>query len=473
MRGGQTRIVPALTLLFCLVSSEDPNVNKINSDKVSPTASALPVPPKPAPSAQQPTVAQRGGQAAAPPFSRPYVPQAAAPPFSRPYVPHIPAAPPFSRPYVPHTTAPTPYYYNTPYHYQRPVYQQQSNGLLPILAMSGAGGNGLNSLYSGQQASNFLPTVLFSGGQPGLGGGQPGVSPYGFGPGQNSYWDYYRTRLLLGHEDVGPHEGLINPYNTDPNSLNQKWINSGAAKKNPLAYQMYTAAYNPLTDMLGNSLFGDKLSRKRRQVNQPSPSYPQQQYPQQYYHQQHYPQQYYLQQHYSQQYYPQYQQFPPQSGMSDMLLPLALSGGLGGSSLLGGGLGSSLPLLMLTGHMAPNGGGPGGAGSLVPYMLATGIQGGGGRRKRSTRQPSIPHYPYYPQQYYPHYPQQSSMSNLLLPLALSGGLGGNGLLGGGLSGALPLLTLTGHMAPYGGGPGGMQSFVPYYLASNLNPKLGA
>merc|ERR1719244_2373101 len=176
MRGGQTRIVPALTLLFCLVSSEDPNVNKINSDKVPPTASALPVPPKPAPPAQQLTVAQRGGQAAAPPLSRPYVP-------------HTPAAPPLSRPYVPHTPAPAPYYYNTPYYYQ-----QQSNGLLPILAMSGAGGNGLNSLYGGQQASNFLPTVLFSGGQPGLGGGQPGVSPYGFGPGQNSYWDYYRTR---------------------------------------------------------------------------------------------------------------------------------------------------------------------------------------------------------------------------------------------------------------------------------------
>merc|ERR1719244_2349122 len=168
MRGGQTRIVPALTLLFCLVSSEDPNVYKLNSDKVPPTASALPVPPKPAPPAQQPTVAQRRGQAAAPPFSRPY---------------------------VPHTTAPTPYYYNTPYYYQRPVYQQQqTNGFLPLLAMSGAGGNGLNSLYGGQQASNFLPTVLFSGGQPGLGGGQPGVSPYGFGPGQNSYWDYYRTR---------------------------------------------------------------------------------------------------------------------------------------------------------------------------------------------------------------------------------------------------------------------------------------
>merc|ERR1719244_1006314 len=136
--------------------------------------------------------------------------------------------------------------------------------------------------------------------------------------------------------------------------------------------------------------------------------------------------------------------------MSDLLLPLALTGGLGGSGILGGGgLSGSLPLLMLTGHMAPYGGGPGGAGSLVPYMLATGgMRGGAARRKRSTQSPYHPqHYfsqQYYPQQYYnhhyqQHYPQQSGMSDLLLPLALTGGLGGSGILGGGgLGGSLPL-----------------------------------
>merc|ERR1712059_193626 len=206
--------------------------------------------------------------------------------------------------------------------------------------------------------TNFAPFVMATGGHFGLGGGIPGVLPYGHT--DMRYWDQYRAHSLLGG-NPGYQAGLINPFDSAEGSYNQWWLNKIKAKVpgskyDPMVYQKFTSQHNPLGPMLGSALYGNKHKRKRRSAYHPA--------------------------HRGQ--YPQYG--PPahfgQNGNSNinnnLAVLLAADGGLGGHHGGYGGhhrLYDPFTLLALTGGLGNNdnsGGVFGDNNNLAPLLLASG-----------------------------------------------------------------------------------------------------
>jgi len=186
------------------------------------------------------------------------------------------------------TTYNTNYYAQThqPYSYHQPSYplspyhpppyyglphpgpfSHYGDGAFPYLAVD-AMANGArpgsfgSALLGGQSGANFAPFVMATGGQFGLGGGMPGVLPYGHT--DIRYWDVYRAKALLGG-NPGYQAGKINPFDKAPGSYNQWWLDQvEGGQLDPMVYQKFTAQNNPLGPMLGNALYGDKTSKRKR-----------------------------------------------------------------------------------------------------------------------------------------------------------------------------------------------------------------